>query len=126
MTDHGSKSMQFDPSLLRNRLFRAIDENYTVPLPELVNSADIATGGSKAEAYEGVLVEIEDVEVTNPDLMNGEFEVSGGLRLDDLFFTNMDWPSVSMGDTFSSVIGVIDYSFDNHKLAPRSANDLTN
>ena len=30
MTDHGSKSMQFDPSLLRNRLFRAIDENYTV------------------------------------------------------------------------------------------------
>ena len=33
MPDHGSgpnKSMQFDPSLLRNRLFRAIDENYNV------------------------------------------------------------------------------------------------
>ncbi len=95
-----------------------------VPMPELVAAADIATGGSEAEAYEGVLVEIENVDVTNPDLDFGEFEVTGGLHIDDLFFTN-NWPMVMLGDSYSSLVGVMDWSFDERKLAPRDLADMT-
>ncbi|MCA9660434.1 MAG: hypothetical protein KC486_18970 [Myxococcales bacterium] len=95
-----------------------------VPAPEVVNAADVATGGAKAEAYEGVLVEIEGITVTNPDLGFGEFEVTGGLRVDDLFFAMGDWPAVSMGDAYASIIGTMNFSFDERKLSPRTIDDF--
>ncbi len=95
-----------------------------VPMPELVAAADLATGGAEAEAYEGVLVEIQNVDVSDPDLGFGEFEVTGGLRIDDLFFTN-NWPMVMLGDSYSSLVGVMDWSFDERKLAPRDLADMT-
>jgi hypothetical protein len=56
-----------------------------VPAPALVQAADIATGGAKAENYEGVLVQIDDALVTNPKVDIGQFEVEGGARVSDYF-----------------------------------------
>jgi predicted extracellular nuclease len=95
-----------------------------VPAPELVAAADIATGGPKAEAYEGVLVMVENVEVSAPVDMNGEFIVDTKLRVDDLFFAKADWVAPAIGDTYQSIVGPLSYSFNEFKLAPRTAADI--
>lgn len=95
-----------------------------VPAAEVVNAADIATGGPMAEAWEGVLVSVEGVSVTNPDAMFGEFEVTGNLRVDDFFFKMADWPKVTMGEQFMSITGPLNYNFDNTKVCPRTLADL--
>jgi predicted extracellular nuclease len=94
--------------------------------PAALAAADIATGGALAEPYEGVLVRIEDVAVTdaNPDAPSdfGEFVVTGGLRVDDTIYRIE--PDPVLGDTFQSIAGVLHYSFSNTKLLPRDAADV--
>jgi hypothetical protein len=92
--------------------------------PTLVTTGEIGTGGSNAEAYEGVLVQIVDVEITSPDLGYGEWGVddgSGECMLDDYadyYFTQANYDSVR------SITGVLDYSFGNTKIWPRLAWDI--
>ena len=95
-----------------------------VPDPEVVAPGDVATSGGKAEAYEGVLVRVEGVTVTNADLGFGEWSVTGGLRVDDLFFAAAMWPKVMVGDAYASITGCMNYSFDNTKISPRTLADL--
>lgn len=102
----------------------SIDGTMPVPEPEVLNAADIATGGPLAEAYEGVLVSVEGVSVTNPDAMFGEFVVTGNLRVDDFFFAMANWPKVMMGELFMSITGPLNYNFDNTKVCPRTLADL--
>ncbi|NQT64266.1 MAG: T9SS type A sorting domain-containing protein [Candidatus Marinimicrobia bacterium] len=76
------------------------------------------------EMYEGVLVEIQNVTVDNPDLGNGEWSVSDGtnsLAIDDAadyFYTPVQ------DEALSSVVGVLDYSWSAFKIQPRLAIDI--
>ena len=94
---------------------------HTLPSPESVTTADAGQ-----EQWESVLVSITTVTVTEDDLGFGEWAVSDGsgdIRIDDLGdFTY----SPSIGDTFSEIIGVLWYSYDNFKIEPRDDNDLIN
>ena len=54
--------------------------------------------------------------------LGGEFEVTGGLRVDDDLFAVT--PDPILGDSFSSITGVLNYGFENRKLLPRSAADV--
>ena len=106
-----------------------VNSSGTPPTPEVIaDPATIATGGSAAEQWEGVLVSVENVAGTdvNPDAPQefGEFAVDGDLRVDDEFFAMSDWMKPMMGATFSSITGVLAYAFNNFKLEPRDANDL--
>ena len=95
------------------------------PEPAVVAAADIATGGAKAEAYEGVLVQVEGVTVTNPAVDMSDFEVDGALLINDFFlFPQMEEPTVVNGQEFTSIAGPLRFSYDNHKIAPRAAADL--
>ncbi len=95
------------------------------PAPEVVAAADIATNGPKAEAYEGVLVQVENVKVTNPSVAIGEFEVEGALRIGDFFlFPQMMSPKVAMDQLFTSIAGPLQYSYENFKVIPRTVADL--
>lgn len=101
----------------------------SAPEPEVIaEPATIATGGAAAEDYEGVLVRVENVVVTdeNPDAPNdfNEFAVTGDLRIDDVFFDMDDWTKPELGAGFASITGPLIYSFQNFKLVPRSAADL--
>lgn len=98
----------------------------TIPAAAVVASADVANGGSKTDQYEGVLIEVEDVEVTDDGLGYGEFEVSGGLIVDDLFFKEGSSPAdmVSNGDHFDSIVGPLHYGFGSYKIEPRDLSDL--
>lgn len=100
-----------------------LDEELTQIDPVVLNPADIATDGSQAEAYEGVLVEVQDVEVTDLELGYGKFEVTGGLEIDDELYTLETSPT--QNQTFQSIRGVLTYTFDTVQLNPRSADDVT-
>jgi len=92
--------------------------------PIVVSSGDIGTGGSMAEAYESVLIKIENAEITDPDLGFGEWSIndgSGDVRVDDnaeYYF----WPSEY--DSVKSVVGPLYYSFGDTKIEPRLAKDV--
>jgi predicted extracellular nuclease len=96
----------------------------TVPAPAVVPAADIATGGAKAENWEGVLVRVEGVTVATEADNFGEWTVDSMLHVDDLFFAIADWPKPAVGEMFASITGPLMYSFDNFKIAPRDPADL--
>jgi hypothetical protein len=62
----------------------------------------------------------------NPDAPQNfnEFAVTGNLRIDDFLFA---YPqnSFPVGTAFPFVAGVLHYSFNNNKILPRDAADLT-
>ncbi len=95
---------------------------HTLPTPEPLDTGDVGQ-----EQWESVLVSVTDVTVTEDDLGYGEWAVSdssGDIRIDDLGDDITYSPSI--GDTFSEIIGVCWYSFDNFKIEPRDDNDLIN
>jgi hypothetical protein len=95
-----------------------------VPDPAVVAAADIATGGAKAENYEGCLVQVDGATVTAPVMMYGEFTVDDALIVDDLFFVPAPGPKPPLGTEFTALVGQLTYGFEAFKLAPRSCADL--
>jgi hypothetical protein len=84
----------------------------------------VITLDADMEMYEGVLVEIQNITVDDPDLGFGEWSVFAGtdtLAIDDAadyFYTPLE------GEALSSIIGVLDYSHDAFKIQPRLAIDV--
>jgi DNA/RNA endonuclease YhcR with UshA esterase domain len=108
-----------------------------VPAPAVVAPTDLVAGAATAEAYESVLIRVESIAVTNPDLGYGEFEVTGGLPVDDFFFATGAGPSggniiPADGETFTAINGVLGFTNFNdtdgnpvpeYKLMPRTLAD---
>jgi len=101
-------------------------------LPDPVEVADpcaIATSGADAERYESMLVRVSGVAVTNenpdsPDDYN-ELEVGGCLRIDDLLWpTDTTWIDRTVGTSYASITGILNYNYDNFKIEPREADDV--
>ncbi len=93
----------------------------TMPNPIVVNPGDIKTGAGLASAYEGVLVKVENVSVltVDPDQYS-KLEVTGDLYIGKMMYTI----TASVGDSFSSITGILRYQRENSKLEPRSASDV--
>lgn len=102
----------------------------SVPDPVDVTAAEIATGGARAEALEGVLVHLSNATVTeiNPTPGAGdsaptnEYVIEAGLRVDDHLYLTDPFPSV--GENFTSITGVVSFRNGANKLLPRSADDV--
>lgn len=96
------------------------------PQPEQRTTSELAMGSPLAEAYEGVLVRIPTVSVTNsnPDapMDFGEFQVDGIMRVDDAMY-RVD-PRPLAGSTIEFIIGIQHHAFMNYKLLPRTAADV--
>ena len=104
-----------------------------VPEPRVFSTGDINTNADSAEAYESVLVEVQDVIISDelPDSPNnfGEFSVNdgtGAIRVDDLspVFDGNDPMTYFNGDTLEFVRGYLIWSFGDFKIAPRDTNDV--
>ncbi len=96
------------------------EPGHTVPDPVVITTMEI-----NEEKWEGVFAAVQNVTVTDPDPGYGEWIVddgSGEGRIDDMGTYGF---SVSQGDTFSEIIGVVFYGFDYYKLEPRDENDIT-
>jgi cysteine-rich repeat protein len=102
-----------------------------LPAAEVVaNPADIATDGGMGQQLEAVLVKVNNVSVTDSapapgsadPLPTNEFAVTGGLRIDDLFYKPPTAPVV--GQQFTSITGLLNFRNGNMKVEPRNAADI--
>lgn len=93
------------------------------PAAEVLPTSEL-TNAATAEQWEGVLVRVEDVEVTNDDLGHNEFEVTGGLPVDDLFFPEGQSPEPPLGAHFDSITGPFTYTWETYKICPRDGDDF--
>ena len=98
------------------------------PPPEPTMVADIIEGGPDQEALEGVVVELQNLTVTDVmpmagpgDDASGEFEVEGGLRINDFFYLADPFPMVDQ--QYARVAGVARWANDFTKLEPRGLED---
>ncbi len=92
--------------------------------PSVVTPGQVGTGGTDEEAYEGCLVEVQNVTVDDPDLGFGEWSVTdgtGSVRLDDRWDY---FYAPQMGHSLAKVVGCMDYSYSNRKIQPRLARDV--
>ena len=85
-------------------------------------TVDQASTDATAEPYEGVLVIVKNVTVTNPDLDYGEWELDGKLAVDDALYGYEG--TLTNGKTFTSITGFLHWSYDAWKLEPRDASDF--
>lgn len=99
-------------------------DNPPEPQPVAITDIDDEAG---AEPFEGVLIRVVDLQVTDanpdgPDEDFGEFVVNDAMRVDDLLFA-ID-PDPVAGATMDSISGILNFSFTNFKILPRSAADV--
>jgi hypothetical protein len=94
---------------------------YPLPEPTLITTAEL----SSMEEYEGVLVRIANATVTDDSLGYGEWEITDdsgtGCRVDDLgeyTYIPVD------NDIIHQIVGVVEYSYGNYKLEPRTDSDI--
>ncbi|MBC8067667.1 MAG: lamin tail domain-containing protein, partial [Deltaproteobacteria bacterium] len=105
------------------------NDNDDVP-PTPTTVAAIVEGGVDQAALEGVVVHIDDLTVTDVMPPGGpgdnnpvnEFEVEGGLRVNDFFFVISPPPTV--GQVFPYIDGVARWANDRTKLEPRGTFDV--
>ncbi len=86
------------------------------------------------EAYEGVLINLQasmgPIEVTAEIDEYGEFQVNSCLQVDDIFFenescgTSNETPDPAMGTYLTALTGVLNYTYGEYKLEPRSLDDF--
>lgn len=98
----------------------------SAPVPPVtwISANDIATSNPDvAESYEGVLVGIQSFTVT--EVGSYEYTADDGSGSCLVGWWSVEWPSspVNVGDMYSSVIGMADYSYSNYKLQPRWSGD---
>ena len=94
-----------------------------IPDPIQVNTGDLINPSS-AEQYEGCLIKIADVEVTQLTDQYGQWYVNDGTgqcQIDDAIY---EYPNPNIGEGFFFIIGALDYSFDEYGLNPRSEDDF--
>jgi len=96
----------------------------TVPAPISVSTSDVASN----EAYESILVKISNVTVTQEESNYGEWFVtdgSGPCQIDNgFFYLDDEGITVTVGQTWASITGVVDYSYNEFGINPRTPSDL--
>jgi cytosine/adenosine deaminase-related metal-dependent hydrolase len=98
--------------------------------PTATTVAAIVEGGIDQEALEGVVVRIDDLVVSDiappagPGDSDpaGEFEVEGGLRVNDFFYAVSPFPT--LGQVYTYLQGVSRWANDYSKLEPRGPQDV--
>jgi len=100
-----------------------------VPAPTVVNTGDLIDA-EDAEQYESCLIQIQNVTVTEEQIDYGQWYVddgSGECQMDDGFFylDDVEPPIViTVDDTWARLTGILDYSFDEYGINPRTPDDM--
>ena len=98
-----------------------IETNVALPDPEIL-SLDQADW----EPWEGVLIQAQNVTVSNDDAGYGEWYVSDGtdsLKIDNSSNDHYTY-SPTNGDVITSITGPLNYSYSSYKLIPRDDDDI--
>lgn len=113
-----------------NPTFTLVEASGAVANPVVVPATDLSLGKPGAVEYEGVLVTVENVTVTNVAPAPGardrepynEFEITGGLRVNDYAYVTTPFPVKDEALPF--VTGVLRLYNDLMKLEPRNEADV--
>lgn len=105
--DGGARQKQLSATFLGDAT-----SNMPVSPKDIADASSIATGGSKAGGYEGVLLKISgvtasvvrDVPGSGGSSIFGAFMVDGGLVISGTLY---EPPSVTMGEAFTSITGIL-------------------
>ena len=92
-----------------------------LPDPIVITTSQL----SNDEANEGVLVRIENVSVVEEPDGYGQWFVddgSGSCQIDDGLYS---YDNPTIGDSFTSITGLVDYGYNEFGLNPRSASDFS-
>lgn len=97
-----------------------------VPLPLVVDDNSVFENGgdpAKAEAYEGILVTLLGLSVTNTKASDGKgwFEVGNGIQVLNDF--DISW-TPTLGTEIVSLTGFVKYHFGKYRIVPRSLTDI--
>jgi hypothetical protein len=102
----------------------------TIPAPIVVQTADL-TDAATTEPYEGGLVEVNDVVVTEEQINFGQWYVTDisaiPCQIDDgFFYLNSVTPEIIivLGMEWAIIRGCLDYSYDEYGINPRTPDDL--
>jgi cytosine/adenosine deaminase-related metal-dependent hydrolase len=102
-------------------------ESASFPAIFSADPGSLADGGALGAAYRSMLVTLASpsVSIENPDAPADfdEFVVSGGLRVDDALYPELD-NTFGTGARFVSLTGVLGYSYGHAKLWPRGPGDI--
>jgi len=98
-----------------------------VPAPVIITTEQMAT----EEAYESVLIELNDVYVSQELDDHGQWYVVDTTTVpcqvdDGFFYLDAVTPPIviTLGDNWAVVRGVVSYSYDEYELNPRTPDDL--
>jgi phosphatidylserine/phosphatidylglycerophosphate/cardiolipin synthase-like enzyme len=97
--------------------FEILSSGNALPEPLVITTAEV-----NSEAFESVLVSIENATCTNNNLGFGEYQINDGSGVcmgDDLLFIH----SLENNQVYN-LTGPLYYSFSNFKIVPRSAEDI--
>ncbi len=100
-----------------------VSNGNALPAVNAVTTSELADDAT-AEGYESCLVQVTDVTVTDADLGYGEWSIDDGVVVNDLFEPEVPWEVLYEGDTFTALTGVLNYSFENFKIEPRTGDDI--
>ena len=98
--------------------------NVTNPIQ--VNASDIGAACSESsESYESMLVSLSNLTFDSVDEFDNWIvsDASGSAMVDDYYFDGT-FPTISAGDTYECVTGVLGYSYSEFKVYPRNAQDF--
>ncbi len=129
IADAVATSYQGEPELTQLGSVTNVSTGNPLPAAEVVDPSDVATNGPRAAALEAVLLQVQNLTVTDDNPAPGagdttptyEYVVTGGLRVDDYFYRLAPVPAI--GETFPSITGLLMYRLGNSKLEPRAVGD---
>jgi len=118
---------------------------YPLPGPDVITTGTMGTGGGATvakEKWESVLIKYQNINVdsANADGASGNYgeifvnDGTGKTRVElqdgnhnyhNAWEDSLDGIEIQKGDRFSSLTGVMYYSFSNYKLVPRQDDDFT-
>ena len=95
--------------------------------PVKLNAALISGSCSEwAEKYEGMLVRLVDVLVSQTADENGHWivsDITGSVIIDSYLYVG-DFPKPELGTHYTSITGIVHYTYGEYKLMPRNSNDF--
>jgi hypothetical protein len=104
-----------DPSMISKTGETATD------IPITIIDSSLLTADETAEAYEGVLVRIENGVVTHDINNDGQWKIDD-VMVDDLF--GYEPGLINIGDGFDVVQGILHFSSGDYKIVPREESDV--
>lgn len=99
-------------------------QDYQLPAPIVISTSELNGGCSfEAEKFESVLIELQNVTVTQSPDSYGQWFVddgSGACEIDDMFYSY----DAQVGDEILTLRGVVKYSYGEYEVNPRDVADI--